>query len=50
MGKGKMKEETALTVNWVSNGIDQWYACVAVISTLPCGVKVFDDKYEAMMG
>jgi hypothetical protein len=90
-----MKEEMALTVNWVSDGIDRcrvdflpkayiphaklWdgilcqvvfvgtaddpssivrrkchhycgYARVAVILALPCGVKVFDDKYEAMMG
>ena len=94
-GKGKMKEETALTVNWVSDGIDRcrygfhprayvphaklWdgvlcqvvfvgsaddpssvvrrkchhycgYARVAVISALPRGAKVFEDKYEAMMG
>ena len=93
-GKGKMKEETALTVNWVSDGIDRcrvgflpkayvphaklWdgvlcqvvfvgsaddpssvvrckchhycgYARVAVISALPRGAKVFEDKYEAMM-
>jgi hypothetical protein len=92
--KGKMKEEMALTVNWVSDGIDRcrvgflpkayvphaklWdgvlcqvffvgsaddpssvvrckfhhycgYACVAVISALPRGAKVFEDKYEAMM-
>jgi hypothetical protein len=50
LGKGKMKEETALTVDWVGDGIDQWYPCVAVISALPCCVKIFDDKYEAMMG
>jgi len=94
-GKGKMKEETALTINWVSDGIDRcrvgflpkayvphaklWdgvlcqvvfvgsaddpssvirrkchhycgYARVAVISALPRGAKVFEDKYEAMMG
>jgi hypothetical protein len=94
-GKGKMKEETALTVNWVSDGIDRcrvgflpkafvphaklWdgvlcqvvfvgssddpssvvrrkchhycgYARVAVISALPGGATVFEDKYEAMMG
>ena len=49
-GKGKMKEETVLTINWVSDGIDRWYARVAVISALPCSVEVFDDKYEAMMG
>jgi hypothetical protein len=93
-GKGKMKEETALTVNWVSDGIDRcrvgflprayvphaklWdgvlcqvvfvgsaddpsslvrrkchhycgYARVAVISALPGGAKVFEDKYDAMM-
>jgi len=93
-GKGKMKEETALTVNWVSDGIarcrvgffpkafvphaELWdgvlcqvvfvglsddpssvvcrkcrhycgYARVAVISALPRGAKVFEDKYEAMM-
>jgi len=93
-GKGKMKEETALTVNWVSDGIDHcrvsflprayvphaklWdgvlcqvvfvgladdlssvvcrkchhyceYTRVAVISALPGGAKVFEDKYEAMM-
>ena len=94
-GKGKMKEETALTVNWVSDGIERcrvgflpkayvphaklWdgvlcqvvfvgsaddpssvvrrkchhycgYARVAVISALPRGAQVFEDKYEAMMG
>jgi hypothetical protein len=87
-GKGKMKEEMALTINWVSDGIDRccvgflpkayvphaklWdgvlcqddpssvvrrkchhycgYARIAVISALPRGAKVFEDKYEAMMG
>jgi hypothetical protein len=94
-GKGKMKEEMALAINWVSNGIDRcrvgflpkayvphaklwdgvWcqvvfvgsadnpssvvrrkchqycaYARVAVISALPRGAKVFEDKYDAMMG
>ncbi len=44
LGKGKMKEETALTVNWVSDGIYRWYARGAVISALPCDVKVFDDN------
>ncbi len=73
----------ALTVNWVSDGIDQccvgflpkayvphakqWdgalcqvvvrrkchhycgYACLAVISALAGGVKVFEDKFKAMM-
>jgi hypothetical protein len=93
-GKGKMKEETALIVNWVSDGVNccrvgflpkayvphakLWdgilcqvvffgstddpssvvrrkyhhycgYARVAVISALPIGVKVFDNKYEKMM-
>ena len=92
--KGTMREETALTVNWVSDGIDrcrvgflpkayvphakQWdgalcqvifvgaaddpssvvcrkchrccgYARLAVISALAGGVKVFEDKFEAMM-
>ncbi len=89
-----MKEDMALTVNWVSDGIDRCHVgflpkayiphaelwdgilcqvvfvgaadnpssivrrqChhivgmrIAVILVLPCGVKVFDDKYEAMMG
>ena len=90
-----MKEDIALTVNWVSDGINRchvgfllkvyiphaelWdgilcqvvfvgtaddpssivrrkchhycgYARAVVISALPCGVKVFDDKYETMMG
>jgi len=94
-GKGKMKEEMAVTINWVSDGIDRcrvgflskvyvphaklWdgdlcqvvfvgsandpssvvcrkchnlcgYARVAIISALPRGAKVFEDKYEAMMG
>ncbi len=94
-GKGKMKEEMALAINWVSNGIDRcrvgflpkayvphaklWdgvlcqvvfvgsadnpssvvrrkchqycaYTRVAVISALPRGAKVFEDKYDAMMG
>ena len=94
LGKGKMREETALTINWVNDGVDRcrigflpkayvphaklWdgvlcqvtfvgaaddpssivrkkchhycgYARAAVISALPCGVKVFDDKYEKMM-
>jgi hypothetical protein len=44
LGKGKMKEETALTVNWVSDDIDRWYVHVVVISVLPCSFKVFDDK------
>jgi len=95
LGKGRMREETALTVNWVSDGIDRcrvsflpkayvphaklWdgalcqvvfvgaaddpssivrrkfhhccgYARVPVISAISGDVKVFDDKYEAMMG
>jgi hypothetical protein len=94
LGKGRMREETVLTVNWVSDGIDRcrigflpkayvpnakmWdgalcqvvfvgaadnpsliicrkfhqccgYARVAVISALGRDVKVFHDKYEAMM-
>ncbi len=95
VGKGKMKEEMALTVNWGSDGIDRcrvrflpkayiphvklWdgvlcqvvfvaladdsssvirrkyhhycgYIRVVVISAVPSGAKVFEDKYEAMMG
>jgi hypothetical protein len=94
LGKGKMREETALTINWVSDGVDRcrvgflpkayvphaklWdgvlcqvafvgtaddpssivrkkchhycgYVRAAVISALPCSVKVFDDRYELMM-
>ena len=92
--QGRMREETALTVNWVSDGIDRcrvgflpkayvphakmWdgalcqvvyvgsadnpssivrqkfhhccgYARLGVISVLDGEIKVFDDKYEAMM-
>jgi hypothetical protein len=93
-GKGKMKEEMALTIYWVLDGIDQchigflpkayiplaklWdgilcqvvfvrlmdapslivhqkyhhncgYVCMTVISALPSGIKVFDDKYDSMI-
>ena len=95
LGKVKMREQTALTFNWVSDSIDRchvgflpkayvqhaklWdgallqvvfvgalddlssiihrkyhhycgYAWAAVISALPRGVQVFDDKFKVMMG
>ncbi len=87
-GKSKMKDETALTINWVSDGIDRcrvgflpkvyvphaklWDGVLCqvvfvgsvddpssvvrrkchhyVISALHRDAKVFEDKYEAMMG
>ncbi len=94
LGQGRMREQTVLTVNWVSDGIDRYrvgflpkayvphakmwdgalcqvvyvgsaddpssivrqkfhhccgYARVSVISALDGDIKVFNDKYEAMM-